>query len=134
MPSVQAPLKAFVVEDSPVIRENLISTLQELAAIDVIGAVETQREAIAQLTDDHLACDLVIIDIVLKDGTGLGILTEPSLYRDERKFVVLTNYATHQIRRRCAELGVDRVFDKSNEIEALVDYCQELALRKTRPH
>jgi hypothetical protein len=26
---------------------------------------------------------------------------------------------------RCAQLGVDAVFDKSNEIEALVDYCIE---------
>jgi hypothetical protein len=24
---------------------------------------------------------------------------------------------------RCAQLGVDAVFDKSNEIDALVDYC-----------
>ena len=37
--------------------------------------------------------------------------------------VVLTNYATPDIRMRCAQLGVDAVFDKSNEIDALVDYC-----------
>jgi len=36
---------------------------------------------------------------------------------------VLTNYATDDIRRRCAELGVDAVFDKSNEIDALIDFC-----------
>ena len=37
--------------------------------------------------------------------------------------VVLSNYATPDIRMRCAQLGVDAVFDKSNEIDALVDYC-----------
>ena len=39
--------------------------------------------------------------------------------------VVLSNYATPDIRMRCAQLGVDAVFDKSNEIDALVDYCME---------
>ena len=39
------------------------------------------------------------------------------------KVVVLSNYATADIRQRCAQLGVDAVFDKSNEIDALVDYC-----------
>jgi hypothetical protein len=37
--------------------------------------------------------------------------------------VVLSNYATADIRQRCTQLGVDAVFDKSNEIDALVDYC-----------
>lgn len=40
-----------------------------------------------------------------------------------QKVVVLTNYATKDIRRRCAELGSDAVFDKSNELDQLLDYC-----------
>jgi DNA-binding NarL/FixJ family response regulator len=43
--------------------------------------------------------------------------------RTNQKVVVLSNYATPDIRRRCAEFGVDAVFDKSNEIDALVDFC-----------
>jgi hypothetical protein len=27
------------------------------------------------------------------------------------------------MRRRCADLGADAVFDKSNEIDALIEYC-----------
>jgi len=41
--------------------------------------------------------------------------------------VVLSNYATADIRRKCLELGADRVFDKSNEIDALVEYCVSAA-------
>jgi hypothetical protein len=43
--------------------------------------------------------------------------------------VVLSNYATPDIRQRCAQFGADAVFDKSNEIDALVDYCLTLAQR-----
>ena len=40
---------------------------------------------------------------------------------------MLSNHATSDMRRRCAQLGADAVFDKSTEIEALVEYC--LAVR-----
>jgi hypothetical protein len=31
------------------------------------------------------------------------------------------------MRRKCLELGAHKVFDKSNEIDALIQYCSELA-------
>lgn len=40
-----------------------------------------------------------------------------------QRVVVLSNYATAEMRTRCQALGADAVFDKSNEIDALVDYC-----------
>ena len=38
---VMSTIKALVVEDSPVVRESLIAALEELAPIEVIGAVNT---------------------------------------------------------------------------------------------
>ena len=43
-----------------------------------------------------------------------------------QRVIVLSNYATDDMRRRCFELGADAVFDKSREIDALVDYCLAL--------
>jgi hypothetical protein len=40
---------------------------------------------------------------------------------------VLTNYATADIRRRCEVLGANRVFDKSHELEDLIDYCASVS-------
>ena len=56
-------------------------------------------------------------------GSGLGVLAACRDRASEQKMVVLSNYATPDVRMRCAQLGVDAVFDKSNEIDALVDYC-----------
>lgn len=68
---------------------------------------------------------------LLKQGSGLGILQACQSRKPGQKVVVLGDYATPDIRRRCAEFGVDAVFDKSNEIDALVDFCirQAAALR-----
>ena len=116
-------LKTYIVEDNPTIRENLIGTLEELASINAVGTAETENEGKAWLTDNSDQWDLAIVDLFLKQGSGLGVLAACRNRQPGQKVVVLSNYATTDIRHRCAQLGVDAVFDKSNEIDALVDYC-----------
>ncbi len=120
-------LKAFIVEDSPVIRENLTAALEELAPVQVVGTADDEPSAVNWLVGANHDCDLVIIDIFLKRGSGLGVLRTASDLRKPMSLVVLSNYATPDMRRKCMELGANRVFDKSNEIDALILYCARLA-------
>lgn len=120
-------LRTYIVEDNPTIRENLIATLEELASIQPVGSAETENEGKGWLTENALDWDLAIIDLFLKQGSGLGILHACKNRTPKQKVVVLSNYATPDIRKRCAQLGVDAVFDKSNEIDALIDFCVEHA-------
>ena len=119
-------LNAFIVEDSPVIRENLIAALEELAPVKVVGTAEDEPTAVSWLGGSR-ECDLVIIDIFQKRGSGLGVLRAASELHKPMSLVVLSNYATPDMRRKCLELGASRVFDKSNEIDALILYCARLA-------
>jgi len=121
------PLKTFIVEDSPVIRENLIATLEELVPVEVIGTAEDEDGALQWLRRPDTKLDLLIIDIFLKSGSGLGVLRDARPSLPQTKLVVLSNYATPDMRRRCLDLGADKVFDKSNEIDALILYCARLA-------
>jgi DNA-binding NarL/FixJ family response regulator len=118
-------LKAFIVEDSPVIRENLVAALEEMAPIEVVGTADDEAGALRWLNEN--CCDLAVVDIFLKSGSGLGVLKAASAKLQPMKLVVLSNYATPDMRRKCLELGADRVFDKSNEIDALILYCCRLA-------
>lgn len=120
-------LKTYLVEDSPVIRQGLIATLEELSDVKVVGTAEDETTAVSWLSDAVNKVDLVIIDIFLKGGSGLGVLRQVGLLDLDCSLVVLTNYATTDMRRKCLELGAGRVFDKSNEIDALIDYCDTLA-------
>ena len=119
-------LRTYIVEDNATIRENLIGTLEELASIRSVGWSETENEARRWLTDHEGQWELAIIDLFLKQGSGLGVLEACKGRRPGRRVVVLSNYATADMRKRCALLGADAVFDKSNEIDALVDYCLAL--------
>jgi DNA-binding NarL/FixJ family response regulator len=122
-----SPLKTYIVEDSPVIRENLIATLEEMAPVSVIGSAADEAGACEWLAAHDDGCDLVIIDIFLRKGSGLGVLQALRARPQRCKRVVLSNFATPDIRRRCLELGADGVFDKSGEIDALIGFCQQLA-------
>ena len=116
-------LRTYIVEDNATIRENLIGTLEELAEVQAIGCAETEDEGKAWLTAHASQWDLAIVDLFLRQGSGLGVLAACRDRASEQKMVVLSNYATPDVRMRCAQLGVDAEFDKSNEIDALVDYC-----------
>ena len=118
-------LKTYIVEDNPTIRENLIGTLEELACVTTVGSAETENDGKAWLNASGQDWDLAIVDLFLKQGSGLGVLAACQGRLSTQKVVVLSNYATADIRQRCEQLGVDAVFDKSNEIDALVDYCLE---------
>jgi DNA-binding NarL/FixJ family response regulator len=124
-------IQTYLVEDSPLIRESLIATLEELAPVKVVGSAEDEDAALRWL-ELHVA-DLVIVDLFLKSGSGLGVLraaqSAAPLRGRGRHHVVLSNYATPAMRERCLALGADGVFDKSTEIDGLLAYCNALAER-----
>ena len=119
-------LKTYIVEDSPVIRESLIATLEELVPIELVGIAEDEASATRWLGLRTQDADLVIVDIFLKSGSGLGVLRAASGIAKVPRLVVLSNYATPDMRKKCLALGADRVFDKSTDIDALIAYCCEL--------
>ncbi len=121
-------LKTYIVEDSAVIRENLIATLEELVPVEVVGSAADESTAVHWLLQPEHPVDLVIVDIFLADGSGLGVLRSGQAMEPPIKMIVLSNYATTDIRRKCLALGAEAVFDKSNEIEALIAYCGRLAV------
>ncbi|HEX2548022.1 MAG TPA: response regulator [Ramlibacter sp.] len=122
-------LRTYIVEDNATIRENLIGTLEELAAVRSLGWSDAEADAKAWLAAHRGQWELVIVDLFLKQGSGLGVLQACQGRSREQRVVVLSNYATADMRRRCAQMGADAVFDKSNEIDALVDYCLALGGR-----
>jgi DNA-binding NarL/FixJ family response regulator len=120
-------LKTYIVEDSAVIRDNLIATLQELTDVEVVGFAEDEHTATAWLNVAENLAPLVIVDIFLKHGSGLGVLQSAANSAMGRKWVVFSNYATPAMRLKCLALGADRLFDKSTEIDGLIAYCERMA-------
>lgn len=122
-------LQAYVIEDNATIRENLVGTLEELTCVKVAGSSATEDEALDWLQSNGNSWDLVIVDLFLKQGSGIHLAQRIRRQRPSQKIVVFSNYINSSVRKRCAQLGVDAVFDKSTEIDSLVDYCAHQCYR-----
>lgn len=126
-------LRTYIVEDNATIRDNLIGTLEELASVEPLGWAETENQARSWFAGHQDDWDLAIVDLFLKQGSGLGVLEACRQRERNQRVVVLSNYTTADMRKRCSQLGADAVFDKSNEIDALVDYCLALGEKPPAP-
>ena len=119
--------RIYIVEDSSIIRENLIEALHENAPVEVVGTAEDETSAIAWLRDRNHEFDLVIVDIFLRSGSGLGVLKAMGDMPDAPERIVLSNHATPEIRVKCAQLGATKVFDKSNELDEMLGWLNRFA-------
>lgn len=127
-------LITYLVEDNTTILDNLIETLSEMADVNVMAHAATQIEASRWLDLHQGAWHLAIVDLFLKQGSGLSVLAGCQHRESYQKMVVLSNYATPEIRLRAMELGADAIFDKSTELDELIAYCrqQTVNLRETQ--
>ena len=122
-------ISIFLVEDSALIRTNLLAALEDLAPAKVIGFAESADEACRSLRELSKSggCDLVIVDISLKFGSGLDVLRWVAASELPFQTVLLTSYSTPTIRAECWDLYGAHVFDRSREVDELINYCHELA-------
>lgn len=122
-------LITYLVEDNPIVLTNLIETLSELINLEVIAHSASQSEASQWLQAHDGNWHLAIVDLFLEEGTGLGVLIACKSRAAYQKVVILTNYATPEIRERSMALGADAVFDKSTELDRLMSFCTEQTLK-----
>ena len=116
-------LRIYLVEDSPVIRQALTESLQELVGGRVVGSASTEEEACQWLAENPSSWDLAVIDLFLIQGSGLNVVKNCGNRELRQKVVVLTGYATPAMRQRCLATGADAVFDKSTEIDEFTSYA-----------
>lgn len=124
--SAAVPLSTFLVEDNPQIRQTLIAAMEDEIDLHLIGTATTEAEAVAWLEDNPGAWDLLVVDLFLQEGSGLGIVKRSGKCRPGQRVVVLTNYATGEITDWARELGADAVFDKAAELSGFFALCASL--------
>jgi len=118
-----APLRVLLVEDSPVIRESVVELIEANGRARVAYATDSELAAVNELKENSY--DVVIVDLRLREGSGFGVLRALQQQQPQSLTIVLTNYTSAAIRKRCAELGVKWFFDKSTEFEGIVDLISD---------
>lgn len=120
-------LSTYLVEDNRTIRDNLVPALEDLVGARIVGHAETEGDAVEWMAAHPADWHLIIVDLFLREGSGLGVLRFGCERGADQRMVVLSNYVNTDVRTRCMALGADAVFDKSKELDAFFDYCNDFA-------
>jgi two-component system OmpR family response regulator len=118
-------LKVFLIEDAVKIRSILIEILQQTGNVEIVGFADSEKDALNQLRSQEW--DIVIVDITLREGNGLGVLA--GLKKDDKPYgtrLVFTNSASLALKDRALALGAEDFFDKSRDMDSLIDRIQAL--------
>ena len=108
-------ISAFIVEDSPAIREALVETLAELAGIRTVGTATSERAAKDWLANPPHAWDLAIVDLLLAEGSGFTLLTRCKKDAEgSGSVVVFSDFVSPAVQQRCKKLGADGVISKAH--------------------
>lgn len=117
-------LSTFLVEDKPEIRDTVVEAMEEVAPLKFVGHAASEAAARQWLRTFNDDWQLAIVDLFLSEGSGFGVLRDCQARKPNQKVVVLTSYCHQNITDRCMQLGADRVFDKSADLEELVAFCK----------
>lgn len=114
-----AALQVMLVEDSHIISDLISESLARIPRLALLGIAETENEALAMLHAQP--CDVLILDIQLRQGNGINLLRvlagDPAYAQTVK--IVLSNHVSGTYRRICEQYGVQFFFDKTSEFPQL---------------
>lgn len=115
-------IRVFVVEDLGRMRSLFKELFAQLEDVSVVAAAATEAEARLWLDEHPRGWDLAIVDLILEEGSGMGVISKCKASPQPGKIVVFSSYATPGVRQHCLRLGADAVFDKTDSSQ-FVAYC-----------
>ena len=128
---VQLETRVFLVEDMRRMRGLLSELFSSLGDFRIVGTASNEAETDLWLDEHPDGWDLAVIDLLLEQGSGMGVVARCRTRHPEGKVVVLSSYATPGVRKHCLALGADHVFHKGQSAD-FVAYCAQLAGRGTQ--
>jgi DNA-binding NarL/FixJ family response regulator len=86
--------RVLVVDDHPVVREGLVSVLEDQPEIEVVGALGSAEQAVAQI--GRLRPDIVLLDLELPGMDGVAAIPRLLAAQPGSQVIVFTAYDTEE--------------------------------------
>ncbi len=120
-------MKVLLVEDNPLVCEHVTHTLQAIPGARIVKVAGTEPQATEWLAAHPDGWDLALVDLFLAKGHGFDGRRRCRARQPGQRAVVLSNYTRDPVRQYAREAGADAVFDKSFDMERLVDYLVQFS-------
>ena len=108
-------IRVLVVDDHDLLREGVVGTLSSFDDIEVVGEANNGQTAVALVAD--LQPDVVIMDLVMPEGSGLDAIKKISANHPNTKVMALTSFTDGSLVRRAIEAGATSFLFKTRSEE-----------------
>lgn len=109
--------KILVVDDEPEVREYLKNVLEQKGY--TVSEAPEGRKALATLKEESF--DLVLLDLVMPDMDGFGVLKAIRSFNKSLPVIILTAYGTDKKLKEAISLGVTNFVGKGEGISELIN-------------
>jgi DNA-binding NarL/FixJ family response regulator len=114
-------LRVFLVEDVPLVAQSLGELLPAIGGMRLVGDAASEADAKAWMDSHRGEWDVILVDLMLLEGTGLGVIRHAKAHHAASKVAVLSGFLSPRVRAHCQSLGVDAIFSKS-EFDVLAQW------------
>lgn len=111
-------LRVVVIDDHPVVRVGLKQRLSIESDIDVCGEADSMVDAYQLLAQTRP--DVTLLDIALKDGSGLDLIKEVRSRGDTTRILIVSTYPEMAYAERCIQAGAQGYLQKDAAVDELV--------------
>lgn len=118
-------IRVLVAEDHPLFRDALISALATEPGLEVVGAVGTGRGAVVEAA--RTGPDVVVMDLEMPDGSGLGATAEIIAAGSGARVLVLTSHDDDRNVYAALRAGAHGYLTKSASAEEVIAAVVALA-------
>jgi len=129
MLTTRATVRVLIVEDAAPVRARLIDLLLEVPGVEIVGEAADEATALA-LYEEHEP-DAAVVDIRIRNGSGIAVLDHIKRHNRNCLVVMLTNCVQLEFRQRCLEAGANFFLEKSREFSRVANVFRHLQRHKS---
>lgn len=122
------PIRIFIIDEHRAAREMLARRLSSLPGMEVVGTTGDASDGLRQIKE--LQPDLALVDIKMRNASGIEVLRQASLASSGTRVAVLTSYVDPEDRRAAHQAGVQGYFLKQADTLKLAEWIRQLARPK----
>jgi DNA-binding NarL/FixJ family response regulator len=111
--------RILIVDDHPIVRRGLAQIINDQPDLEVCGQAESQAEALKLLVETEP--ELIIVDVSLKDGSGIELIKQIKSRLPDAKMLVSSMHDESLFAERALRAGAMGYIDKQEATERTVE-------------
>ncbi|MDF9410062.1 sporulation transcription factor Spo0A [Pelotomaculum isophthalicicum JI] len=122
---MKSGIKVLIADDNREFCELLSSFIEQQNGLEIVGVAHNGLQAIEFIRE--YSPDVVVLDIIMPQLDGIGVLENLAGIGKRPKVIMLTAFGQESITRRSVDLGADYFILKPFDFNLLVNHIRQLA-------